>query len=276
MATGTSSSVHRAAAILSALGADDAAEHGLGVVEIARRVGKEKTQISRAVRELEDTGLVLRDPHSLNYRLGWRVFTMAANVSRQRLLHEAPPVLRRLVSASKERAHLTVLDGDGALTVWSESPLRAVQTAGWVGRVVPLHTTSSGRALLFDHTEQEIEDLLVHASFDSAGPRAPRDSADLLERIGRSRRLGYALVDEEFEEGLVAAAAPVRDFQGRVVAALNVSAPKFRLDNELDKVGRMVCAAAHQISRAMAGLDPAPAVSGPDRPRPAATPRRNR
>lgn len=257
MATEGSPGVHRAVAILTVLGSEDAAEQGsLGVVEIARRVGKEKTQISRALRMLEGTGLVERDSDTLGYRLGWRLFTMAINIGRQRLLVEAPPVLRRLVSATKERAHLTVLDGDGALTVLSESPMRAVQTAGWVGRITPLESTSSGRALLFDHGNDEIRDLLGDVAFAGTGPRAPSDVNDLLVRLDEAREYGYALVDEEFEEGLVAAAAPVRDFRGRVCAALNVSAPKFRLRRELDATGRMVRAAAHQISRAMAGLDP--------------------
>lgn len=257
MSTEGFSSVHRAVAILLALGSEEAAERGsLGVVEIARRVGKEKTQVSRALRVLEETGLVERDHDTLGYRLGWQLFTMAVNVGQQRLLAEAPAVLRKVVAATRERAHLTVLDGDGALTVLSESPMRAVQTAGWVGRVVPLHTTSSGRALLFDHGDEEIGQVLADAAFDGAGPNALSDVEQLIKRVHQARERGYALVEEEFEEGLVAAAAPIRDFRGRVCAALNISAPKFRLGRDLDKAGRLVAAAAGQISRAMAGLDP--------------------
>lgn len=253
-----SSGVHRAMAILLALGSADAAERtSLGVVEIARRVGKEKSQISRALKVLEETGMVERDPETLGYRLGWQVFALAGSVGRQRLIAEAPPVLRHLVNASKERAHLTVFDGDGALTVLSESPMRAVQTAGWVGRVVPLHTTSSGRALLFDKPDDEIRQLFPASDLVATGPNAPRDVEDVLARVRRARANGYVLVDEEFEEGLVGAAAPIRDFRNRVIAALNVSAPKFRLGRDLDRAGHMVRAAAGRISRTMAGLPPA-------------------
>ncbi|MEV6639723.1 IclR family transcriptional regulator [Amycolatopsis sp. NPDC051371] len=259
MATEGSSSVHRAAAILQVLGSAEVAERGsLGVVEIARRVGREKTQVSRALRVLEDTGLVERDPDTLGYRLGWRMFTMAVNVGQQRLLAEAPAVLRRLVTAVHERVHLSVLDDDSVLTVLSESPMRAVQTAGWVGRATPLHTTSAGRALLFDHADDDVRRLFADIPFAPAGPRAPKDVDDLLTRLQEARHLGYALADEEFEEGLVGAAAPIRDFRGRVCAALNVSAPKFRLERQLDTVGRVVHAAAARVSRAMAGLSPEP------------------
>lgn len=257
------SGIHRAVAILTALTSQDAAERdGLGVVEIARRVGREKTQISRALRVLEETGLVERDRDSKNYRLGSRVFAMAAAVSRQRLLAQAPPVLRRLALATRERVHLTVLQGEGALTLLSESPLRAVQTVGWVGRLTPLHNTSSGRALLFDHDDDEVAELLAGVSFDGGGPRAPRGVDETLDRLRRDRARGYALADEEFDEGLIAVAAPIRGEDGRVTAALNVSAPKFRLAREIDAAGRMVSAAARRISASMSG----PVRSGPVSP----------
>lgn len=253
MATEGSSSLNRTLAILTALGSDEAAEQGgLGVLQIARRVGREKTQVSRALKALDQVGLVERDPDSLMYRLGWQVFTMASNAGRPRLLAEAPPVLRRLVNVLKERVHLTVLTPDGVLTVLSESPMRAVQATGWVGRVTPLHTTSSGRALLFDHSDDEVRLLVAETAFGTAEPRAPRSVDDFLGRLRQTREKGYALVEEEFEAGLVAAAAPVRDFRGRVVAALNVSAPKYRMQ-EFDRAGGVVHAAARQLSQVMAG-----------------------
>ncbi|MDI3389836.1 IclR family transcriptional regulator [Streptomyces sp. B-S-A8] len=258
-----STGLHRTVAILTVLGTGEAAEQGgLGVVEIARRVGKEKTQVSRALKSMEQTGLVERDPHSLVYRLGWRMFTLAANAGRPRLLAEGPAVLKRLVGVLKERVHVTVLCGEGVLTVLSESPMRAIQATGWVGRVTPLHSTSSGRALLFDHSPDEIRLLCAGLSFgpgsygaDAPGAsRAPRDADDLIARVGQARKTGYALVDEEFEAGLVAAAAPVRDFRGRVIAAVNVSAPAHRMSRDLDRAGRLTQAAADQLSRAMAGI----------------------
>lgn len=257
MAPQGSTSLHRTLAILTALGSEEAAERGgFGVVEIARRVDREKTQVSRAMKALDEAGLVERDHDTLLYRLGWRVFTMATNAGRPRLLAEAPPVLRRLVGAVKERVHLTVRTDDGALTVLSESPMRAVQVMGWVGRVTPIHTTSSGRALLFDHSDEEVGELLAETDFTGGGPQAPTNVADFLGRLHRARECGYALVEEEFESGLVAVAAPVRDFRGRVVAALNVSAPKYRMGRGLPRAARLTCAASHQISRAMAGRRP--------------------
>ena len=71
--------------------------------------------------------------------------------------------------------------------------------------------------------------------------------------IASARALGYAIVREEFEPGLVAAAAPIRDGAGRVVAALNVSAPRFRFDDRLEEAASRVLEAARVLSAAIGG-----------------------
>jgi len=252
MADERASTLQRAIAILVTLGSDAVTRRdSVGVVEIARLVGREKSQVSRALKALADAGLVDRDPETLGYRLGWRLFTLAASAAEQHLMAVAPQILRKLVTTVGERAHLSVLAGAEVLTVLSESPAQAIQAVGWVGRATPLDSTSSGRALLFDHTDEEVRGLLTGAAFSVDAPNAPRDVSDLLGRLHLGRHSGYVVADEEFEVGLVAAAAPVRDFRGRVVAALNISAPKFRLGHNLDTAGLHVKAAAAQLSHAL-------------------------
>ena len=221
----------------------------MGVTRIAELVDRDKSQVSRTLKVLAEHGLVDRDPRSLAYRLSWGVFALAARAGEQRLLDEAPTFLRKLVAGLEERAHLSVLEGATVLTVMSESPPHAVQAAGWVGRTVPVYCTSSGRALLFDHGRGELESLLATTEFRRSGPNAPRDVRDLYDRIMVDRRRGFAIVDEEFEPGLVAVAAPVRNFRGDIVAALNVSAPKFRFARRLRSSGETVKEVADELSR---------------------------
>jgi IclR family transcriptional regulator, KDG regulon repressor len=247
-------SLSRAIAILGVLGSPEVSgSDGIGVVHIARLVGREKSQVSRALKTLAEAGLVIRDPESLRYRLGWRLFTLAAAAADQHLLALAPHVLRHLVARVGERAHLSVLDGTGVLTVLSQSPARSVQATGWVGGGTPLHCTSSGRALLFDHTDAEVRALLEGTDFTSSGPKAPADVEELLARLRAARRRGYAAVAEEFEPDLVGVAAPVRDFRGSVIAAVNISAPKFRLGRALTAAGHEVRAAADRLTRSLTG-----------------------
>jgi DNA-binding IclR family transcriptional regulator len=101
---------------------------------------------------------------------------------------------------------------------------------------------------LLDHTREEVLGLFAGVRFDRLGPNTPRTAAELDDRIEEARARGYAVVDEEFEPGLVGVAAPVRDFRGRIAAAVNVSAPKFRLGDRFEQSGERVAEAAGRIS----------------------------
>ena len=241
--------LRRELAILTVLGGEEAIEEGgLGVVRIADLIGREKSQVSRTLKVLAESGFVDRDTKTLQYRLGWRFFALAARAGEQRLLSVAPALLDRLVEDLGETAHLSVLQGVEVLTVLSKSPPHAVKADGWAGRTVPIYCTSSGRALLFDHDSQALSSLLSRVEFRKLRPGTVRNIEELEGSIARARELGYALVDEEFEFGLVGAAAPVRDFKGQLVAALNVSAPKFRLGGRLEGAGHEVKKAADDLS----------------------------
>lgn len=222
-------------------------EAGLGVVDVARRLGVDKSQASRTLRALADHGLAERDAASRAYRLGPRVFAYAALVSERRLLRVAPPVLEQLVNALGERAHLSVLDGTSVLTLLSHSPPHAVQAAGWAGRTVPAYCTAAGRALLADHDTEALRELLDGVELVRRGPGTVASFADLSARVREVAERGYAVADEELEPGLSAVAAPVRSFDGRVVAALNVSGPSFRFRPRLQEAGEEVTRAAARL-----------------------------
>lgn len=263
MVVETASGLRRGLRALDLLAGEEAVRRGgLGVVEVARQLGVDKSQASRTLKTLSEHGLVERDPQTRCYRLGSRLFAYAAVVSGQRLLELAPPLLRRLVTSLGERSHLSVLQGTDVLTLMSESPSHAVQTAGWAGRSVPAHLTSSGRALLLDEDTEALRQRFAGVDFGLGGPNAARDFEELVRRTAEAREMGYAIVDEELEPGLVAVAAPVRNFDGRIVGALNVSAPTFRFRERVHVGGAEVVAAAAELSALLAGAQDGQALTG--------------
>ena len=230
--------LERGLEVLCALAEEPAARDGLGVVALAGFVGGDKSQLSRTLRTLEEHGFVERDRETLAYRLSWRLFAVAARVGESQLVAAAPPVLRELVRELGESVHLSVRQGDQVLTVLSESPPATLHAPGRVGGLTPLASTSAGRVLAFDLDAAELKALGLARHADA---------------IAAARALGYAIVREEFEPGLVAAAAPIRDAVGRVVAALNVSAPRFRFDDRLEASAPRVVEAADTLSAAIGG-----------------------
>lgn len=238
-------SLTRGLLVLKALGSDEALAGGLGVLRIAELVGQDKSQVSRTLKALAEQGLVDRDSETRAYRLGWGVFALAARAGDTRLLTAGEPIVRALAQSLGERVHLSVLRGQEVLTVLSWSASRALEASGWVGRTVPAYCTSAGYALLVD---TDVREVLADVELARLGPRTPRSLRAVAARVAAARARGFAVADEDFEPGLLAVAAPVRDFRGRVVAAINVSAPKFRLDGHVEEAGTDVARAADELS----------------------------
>ncbi|WP_375002977.1 IclR family transcriptional regulator [Aeromicrobium sp. CTD01-1L150] len=247
----------------------EAGEQGLGVVRIAQLLGRDKAAMSRALATLADAGLIDRDSRQLSYRLGSRLYAIAARTQEASLDHRARPILRSMVHALRETAHLCVLRAGNVLTLASEPSPRMVGTAPWTGMVAAAWRTPSGRALLSDWDRSSVDEwYAVHgrdaALVDQAPPgdagvfgvleeptpttRVVHDLPSLHTELTRIRQRGYATSDEELEHGVVAASAPVRDAAGTIVAALNVSAPKSRLGGRLDELGSHVAAYAHTLT----------------------------
>jgi DNA-binding IclR family transcriptional regulator len=256
-------SIRRGIEALLTLASDEAAaEGGLGVTRVARMLGREKTQVSRTLATLAEYGLVDRDPDTRAYRLGWRIYAMAQMAGSRHLLDSARPLLTDLVARFGEGAHLSVLQGGEVVTVLSEQSPHAVRAVNWIGRTTPAYCTSAGKALLLDRTPQELDAVFEARPFLAAGPATARTVTQLAAAIGAARDRGYAIADEEMDAGLTAAAAPVRDGHGRIVAAINVSGPSFRMRPRLGEIGAAVATAAAELSAVLGQAAAAGGASG--------------
>jgi IclR family KDG regulon transcriptional repressor len=254
-------SIRRGVEVLLSLASEESlAGSGLGVTRIAELLGREKSQVSRALKALNEYGLVERNKDA-GYRLGWRLYALAQLAGERRLLELAAPMMRRLSHGLGERVHLSVLQGTETLTVLSESPGRTVETTGWAGRVTPVYCTSAGRALLLDWADEEIAAAFEHVEFVALGPRTVASAAQLATAVGQAREAGLVVVDEEFEPDLIGIAVPVRDAQGAILASLNVSAPRYRFVDRVDEAGRALLAVAADLGRELGDPDAASAAA---------------
>jgi DNA-binding IclR family transcriptional regulator len=247
-------------------------EHGLGVNKVAELTGRDKGQISRTLSTLADAGFVERDRSTAKYRLGFQLYAMAARTKEARLVVESEQYLRKVVNRLHETAHLCVLRGGNVLTLKSELSSSAFRGVGWEGVSVGALRTSSGRALMSDWSEEEVRDWYLEHAKDalvvqptlglptSIPESFVRTSAvtkntkinsveDLLKELEHIRKRGYAIVDEEFELGLVGASAPIRDSSNRIVGVINISAPKTRLGQHLEQVGSIVAEISGELSK---------------------------
>lgn len=229
------------------------------VSELSRRVGRERSQVSRMLKALGQARVVEQDPETRRYRLGWRVRVMAAGAGDQVLVHAARPMLQALVARTGEVALLSVQEGNRSLTVMREESQNSLRGGGWVGRRSAMHCTASGRALLFD-ADDELVEALTSTDFGTVpgpAPSSPRDVADLLERLRLERQQGYALAVEEIEVGLTSVSVPVRNIQGHLLAVLNVSGPTSRMARpQVDGAARLLVSASAAVTKALSTRQP--------------------
>ncbi|CAB4644370.1 MAG: IclR family transcriptional regulator [Actinobacteria bacterium] len=259
--------------VLEVLGTPEALKNqGLGVNRVAELTARDKGQISRTLATLADAGFVDRDRASGKYRLGYQLYSLASRTAESRLVEEASRYLRKVVNLTHETTHLCVLRGGNVLTLKSELSTHAFRGVGWEGVSVAALSTSSGRALLSDWNDAEVEEWYQehardtriirptigatvqdqNAISDAAENRRLgkiKDLEDLKKELQNIRKAGYAKVDEEFEWGLVGASAPIRDSSNRIIGVINVSAPKTRIGSQLDQVGEITAKVGLEFSQ---------------------------
>ncbi|MEV0390263.1 IclR family transcriptional regulator [Nonomuraea sp. NPDC050643] len=232
---------------------DERDADGFGVSWIAQRLGREKSQVSRALRALELEGMVERDPLSRRYRLGWRLFALASRTQHVRLARVAAPYVRRLVVAFDEDAYLCVLRGNMVLTLLSVPSSRAYHRV-WEGVSIPVIMAAAGRSLLSEWDEERVRELL-RAGLPSGLDSAVGSQEKWLADLAHVRTAGYAISDVELEDSQAGVSAPVRDHRGLVTAAISVSVTRSAAHGRLHEMGAVVAETAHELSGAL-GLPP--------------------
>jgi DNA-binding IclR family transcriptional regulator len=238
-------SVDRALEVLEIIGKLGTA----GVTEIAVELGVHKSTVSRLITVLESRGFVEQLSERGKYRLGFAIVRLAGSTSaRMDLTRESQAICDRLAEQSGETTNLAILDEDRIVNVVEAHGPAEITLRSWVGQNCPAHATSSGRVLLAARTDDDARELIGTPS--PFTPNTTTDVDELLAELAAIRDRGWAAVREELEIGLNAIAAPVRDSTGIVVAALSVSGPSYRLDEQrFAVVAEMTVAAAAAISR---------------------------
>lgn len=199
------------------------------------------------------------------YRLGTRMLGVSADhVENTELVRLSRPELTRLVEQFGETAHVAVLDGPEAVYIAAEESRNTLRMTSPVGTRAPLYATAVGKVLLSGLDDEAAGVLLGPGVLRGYTPVTIQTHGDLAMEIREVRRLGYAMDTEEFASALTCIAAPVRDRNGKVVAALGQSMPTGRLDPAVvRRVSRAVQESAARIYGHKAGparLTPAPAL----------------
>ncbi|HEY5853187.1 MAG TPA: IclR family transcriptional regulator [Aldersonia sp.] len=224
-----------------------------GVTEVAADIGVHKSTAFRLLGALEERELVEQTQDRGKYRLGFGILRLAAAVpGRLDVTQQGRQICERLAAQVGETVNIAVLRSHYAVNVDQARGPSAVGTHNWVGELTPLHATSSGKILLAFMEPDARRDLLDSATLTRFTKRTLTSLDELEEQLTVAARDGYIGTIEEFEDGLNALAAPIRDHSGVVIAALSVSGPVYRFtEDRMREVAPAVTAAAEAISERM-------------------------
>jgi IclR family transcriptional regulator, KDG regulon repressor len=224
----------------------------LSVPEMAKRLGLPRSSVYELVQTLVDRRcLVPADGHPHRYAPGVHLLELgsayAANLD---LAREGERVAEGLARVCNETVHLAVLDGTDVIylaKVESEHPVRMVSA---VGRRIPAHCTAVGKSLLAGLSDSELAERYDPASpLVTMTPRSIRSVNRLKRELNRVRADGLAFDDSESSVSVRCVAAPVRDHRGRVVAAMSIAVPEFRMDASRQReLGELVRGGARELS----------------------------
>jgi DNA-binding IclR family transcriptional regulator len=193
-------------------------------------LGLPKPTVHRLFHRLEEEGFLQRDIDGRSYSAGQRLRKMSVNVlSSSRVRTVRLTVLNALTEDVGETCNIATPDRDGMVyldRVETKWPLR-IQLP--IGTTVPFHCTASGKMYLSSLAPRLLSKFLSSAILDQHTDKTLTDPKTLQEEIELTRARGYSTDDEEFMEGMVAIAVPIRDDHDRLMSTLSIHAPKQRV-----------------------------------------------
>jgi DNA-binding IclR family transcriptional regulator len=245
-------SVDRAITVLEILARDGSA----GVSDVAAEIGVHKSTAFRLLAALEERDLVEQNIDRGKYQLAFGILRLASSIpARIDLVRQSQPLLDELAAEMDETINIAVVREHFAVNVQQAMSSAAVVSQNWVGQLTPLHATASGKILLAHMPEAQLEAILQTAGLPKLTAHTITTRKTLAEQLATVRETGFATTHEELEIGLNAAAVPVRDHTGAVIAALSAAGPAYRYDDaEMARTADALKQAGARISHRMGWL----------------------
>lgn len=228
----------------------------LTLTELASRLGLSPSTVYRLVVTLEDRSYIQRDHKTGSCSLGVACLDLGnVFLSQLDLRGRVLPVMETLREESKETIHLGILDANRMEVIYLEKLvglLPVVMMGSRVGGRIPAHCTALGKCMLAYLPQGVVRDFHSQEGLLSYTPNTITDLNELERELRETRQRGFAVDDIEHEPAVKCVAAPVWNHEKEVVAAISISAPADRMNEERClELGASVREAALEVSRRM-------------------------
>lgn len=233
---------------------DIVAEHdGIGVSELCRLSGQNKTSVFKMLYTMERCGYITKT-HDVKYKLSMKFAHYGSIVlDRIDLVSAARPYLSRLRDAVNETVHLTIPSSDfhNVIIIRKEFESSSMRMGSRIGKMLPSHCSATGKAILAGQKDKFLDSLLDELNYIPYTAMTISNKNDLWKEIQKVREAGVAIDSGETEEDLVCVAAPITDIYANTIGAVSISGPKTRMNQNLDACLAAVKETAKNISQQM-------------------------
>lgn len=217
--------------------------------DLAALLHLHKSTVYRLLLSLEEQKFIRRTPQG-RYLLGTKLVELGrAAIEQLEVGAHASPVLQQLVADTSETARISVLSGTQMTSIASAPGRWTLRRLSTIGHRTHIHCTSAGKAFAAFLPPLQLDELISELQLVRHTTRTITTPVRLREELARIRKRGFALDDEEAEEGLRGIGAPVRNSSGVVVASMSIAGPVFRIQKRrVPELAGVVMKAAEKLS----------------------------
>ncbi len=247
----TLQTVDRALSVLEMI-----AEKPVTQKQLEAQTGFNRTTMSRLLNTLRARQYIQKNEATGQYKIGIKVVEIGSvRLNQIELKTEALPYLRELSANLGRVCHMGILSQGEVVYIEKIEPMTTIRMFSGIGKRVPVHSTSLGKALLIGMEDSKILSLIKERSLNKFTNNTITDEKDFIAEMAMVRRQGYAIDNAENENGIYCVAAPIKDYRGKVIAAISTtgSDDSFVMDRDSEII-KSVTDTARKISQDIGGV----------------------
>jgi DNA-binding IclR family transcriptional regulator len=234
--------------------------HGLGFSQLAQELQLPKSSLHELLAVLTGYGYIVFDPADRTYSIGIRLWEHGQAFSRQRdLLHEARPIMEKIVRAINETVQLATLDDIENVYLDKVDCSHPLRLQSDVGGRLPAYATGLGKALLAELPAEEVRHRFKTTTLTAYTPCTLTRLEDLQAELAITAEQGFAIDDQEYTWGLRCVAVPIQERGQHTTTALSASIPAMRArPDQIASALRAIATGSLELSRRLGVVEEDP------------------
>jgi len=213
----------------------------VGITELGLRLNLPKSTVHRILKVLLDYSIVEQEKDTSKYRMGLSLLKYSSSLLRSFDIRKiAKPILEKICNETGETTFLTIWKNNQGICIDSNFSSQNINTNLFVeiGREMPFHCTASSKVILANQPTEDVKRIISKEPLLKYAPNTITEPGKLIINLLEIKNKGYAICDEELEEGIKAVAAPIKDINGKTIASIAITGLSKRMSS--DNIERLI------------------------------------